>query len=88
MTKEEYKNYLDECKSKLTNKDKNSLSKELEKLKTKQLYWLKKSQITVVSESDEEFLQYAESKSSEIDSRIRDICYLLDINYYTLDYES
>ena len=60
MSKEEYQKYLEDMKSKLTNKDKISLQKEYDKLKTKLFYWLKRSNnVIVVSESDWYKFKYA-----------------------------
>ena len=78
MSKEEYQKYLEDMKSKLTNKDKISLQKEYDKLKTKLFYWLKRSNnVIVLSESDCYQLKYAESRYSEISSRIEELEYLL-----------
>lgn len=78
MSKEEYQKYLEDMKSKLTNKDKISLQKEYDKLKTKLFYWLKRSNnVIVVSESDWYKFKYAESRYSEISSRIDELEYLL-----------
>ena len=60
MSKEEYQKYLEDMKSKLTNKDKISLQKEYDKLKTKLFYWLKRrNNVIVVSESDLYKFKYA-----------------------------
>lgn len=60
MSKEEYQKYLEDMKSKLTNKDKISLQKEYDKLKTKLFYWLKRrNNVIVVSESDWYKFKYA-----------------------------
>ena len=48
MSKEEYQKYLEDMKSKLTNKDKISLQKEYDKLKTKLFYWLKRRNNVIV----------------------------------------
>lgn len=78
MSKEEYQKYLEDMKSKLTNKDKISLQKEYDKLKSKLFYWLKRSNnVIVVSESYWYKLKYAESRYSEISSRIEELEYLL-----------
>jgi hypothetical protein len=80
MTREEYQKYLDDQKSKLTDKDKLSLQREYNKLKSKLPYWCKRMcSVIVVSESDWFKLKYAEAKYDEISSRLDDLRYLLDI---------
>ena len=80
MTKEEYQKYLDDQKSKLTDKNKLSLQREYNKLKSKIPYWIKRMHsVIVVSESDWYKLKYAEAKYAEISSRLDDLQYLLDI---------
>lgn len=80
MTKEEYQKYLDDQKSNLTDKNKLSLQREYNKLKSKLPYWCKRMcSVIVVSESDWYKLKYAEAKYAEISSRLDDLQYLLDI---------
>ena len=80
MTKEEYQKYLDDQKSKLTDKNKLSLQREYNKLKSKLPYWCKRMcSVIVVSESDWYKLKYAEERCVEISSRVDDLRYLLDI---------
>ena len=42
MTKEEYQNYLDDYKAKLTERDRISLAKEYNKLPKSYKYWVKR----------------------------------------------
>ena len=80
MTREEYQKYLDDQKSNLTDKDKLSLQREYNKLKSKLPYWIKRTRsVIVVSESDWYKLKYAEARYDEISSRVDDLQYLLDI---------
>jgi hypothetical protein len=80
MTKEEYQKYLDDQKTRLNDRDKLSLQREYNKLKSKLLYWIKRScSVIVVSESDYYKLKYAEARYAEISSRVDDLRYLLDI---------
>ena len=59
-------------------KDLSHAKKEYDKLKSKLFYWLKRSNnVIVVSESDWYKLKYAESRYSEISSRIEELEYLL-----------
>lgn len=80
MTKEEYQKYLDDQKSRLNDRDKLSLQREYNKLKSKLPYQIKRScSDIVVSEIDWYKLKYAEARYAEISSRLDDLQYLLDI---------
>ena len=80
MTKEEYKEYLDSCKSNLTEKQRIRFAKEYNKLPKSWKYWNKRlNNIIVCSEEEYIFMKYCEKRISYINQRIEDLEYILDI---------
>lgn len=88
MTKEEYQNYLDDYKAKLTERDRISLAKEYNKLPKSYKYWVKRrNNIIGYSEDDYIFGKYCDRRISYITQRLEEIEYILDISEeYTFDY--
>ena len=88
MTKEEYQNYLDDYKAKLTERDRISLAKEYNKLSKSYKYWVKRrNNIIGYSEDDYIFGKYCDRRISYITQRMEEIEYILDIpEEYTFNY--
>lgn len=80
MTREEYTEYINNCKSNLTEKQRISLAKEYNKLPKSWKYWNKRlNNIIVCSEAEYIFMKYCEKRISYINQRIEDLEYILDI---------
>ena len=80
MTKEEYKEYLNNCKSSLTEKQRIRLAKEYNKLPKSWKYWNKRlNNIIGYSEEEYIFMKYCEKRISYINQRLEDLEYILDI---------
>jgi hypothetical protein len=88
MTKEEYQNYLDDCKAKLTERDRISLAKEYNKLPKSYKYWNKRrNNIICCSDADYIFGKYCDKRISYIAQRMEELEYILDIpEEYTFNY--
>lgn len=88
MTKEEYQNYLDDYKAKLTERDRISLAKEYNKLPKSYKYWIKRrNNIIGYFEDDYIFGKYCDRRISYITQRIEELEYILDIpEEYTFNY--
>lgn len=81
MNKEEYKQYLDNIKSNLTDKQRISLAKEYNKLPKSYNYWNKRrNNLIGYSEDDYIFGHYCDHKISYITQRMEDLEYILDIS--------
>ena len=88
MTKEEYKQHLDNIKSNLTNRQRISLAKEYNKLPKSYNYWSKRrNNIIGYSEDDYIFGKYCDRRISYITQRMEELEYILDISEeYTFNY--